>query len=43
MEDGLRTSVEARRGELGAELEDGVDHGLVDLVRTGGRAVGLGL
>jgi hypothetical protein len=43
MEDGLRTGVESSRRELGAELEDGVDYGLVDLVATGGWAVGLRL
>jgi hypothetical protein len=39
MEDGLMTGVESGRRELGAKLEDGVDHGLVDLVGTGGWAV----
>src|SRR5512135_3009299 len=43
MEDGLWTGVEAGRGELSAQLEDGVNDALVDLVRTGGGAVGPGL
>lgn len=43
VEDGLGTGVEPGRRELGAELEDGVNDGLVDLMRTGGRAVGSGL
>jgi hypothetical protein len=43
MEDGLRTGVESGRRLVGAELEDGVDYGLVDLVATGGWAVGLRL
>ncbi len=41
MEDGLRPSVEAGRNQLLAELEDGVDDGLVDLVGTGTGAVGI--
>jgi hypothetical protein len=32
MEDGLRPSVEASRNQLLAELEDGIDDGLVDLM-----------
>jgi hypothetical protein len=32
MKDGLRTGIESGCRELGAELEDGVDYGLVDLV-----------
>src|SRR5689334_793196 len=43
VEDGLWAGVQAGGGELGAEFEDGVDDGLVDLVRTGSRAVGSGL
>src|SRR5260370_28051979 len=43
MEDGLRPSVEAGRDRLWAELEDGIDDGLVDLVGTGGWSVRLGL
>jgi hypothetical protein len=40
MEDGLWPRVESCRQELLAQLEDGVDDGLVDLVRTGTGAVG---
>jgi hypothetical protein len=43
MEDGLRSGVESGRRELGAELNDGVDYSPVDLVATGGWAVGLWL
>jgi len=32
----LRTGVESRCRELGAELEDGVDYSLVDLLGAGG-------
>jgi len=39
MADGLRTGIESGRQELLAELEDGIDRGLVDLVRTRSRAV----
>src|SRR5712692_2433484 len=40
MEDGLWTGIEAGCREPRAELEDGVDNCLVELVRTGGWAVG---
>ena len=43
VEDGLRTGVESGRGELGAELEDGVDDWLLDLMGTGGWPVRPGL
>ena len=43
VEDGLRTGVQARGGELAAKLEDCLDDGLVDLVGTRGWAVGSGL
>ena len=42
VKDGLGTGIQASRQEVGSELEDDVDYGLVDLVRTARWAVSPG-